>query len=109
VLYIYSKYVKPHIFKDLSKVCAIRHKEGSLFFAVVEFQCITAFFTLLGAGLFGYDSHKWEISPSLRSCISENLITDKNVHFVIRINLILANKGNSGIHLVARNEVLLTI
>jgi hypothetical protein len=58
---------------------------------------------VLGADLFGHNFYKWKISTSFHSCITENLITDKKIHFVIRINLILANKGNSGVQLVARN------
>ena len=102
VQYMYTKFVKPSS-KIYHSYVQIQHREGLLFFFNVEFQFITALFTVLDSGLLGHNFNLRKISASFHSRITENIITDKKLYFEIGINLILANSGNSGVQLVTIN------
>lgn len=82
-------------------MCKYNIKKAYCFFKNLEFQFITALFTVLDAGLLDHNFHLWNMSTSFHSCITENVITDKELYFEIEINLILATDGNSSVRLVA--------
>jgi hypothetical protein len=82
-------------------MCKYNIRKAYFFLKNVEFQFITALFTVLDAGLLGHNFHLWNMSTSFHSCITENVITDKKLYFEIGINLILATNGSSSVRLVA--------
>jgi len=84
-------------------MCKYNIKKAYFFLKNVEFQFITALLSVLDAGLLGRTFHLWKMSASFHSCMTENVITDKKLHFEIGINLILATNGNSGVQLVTIN------
>jgi hypothetical protein len=75
-------------------MCEYNIKKAYFFKRNVEFQFVTALFSVLDAGLLGHNFHLWKMSASFHSCMTENVITDKKLYFEIGINLILAKNGN---------------
>jgi hypothetical protein len=92
---MYTKFVEPSL-KIYQSFVQTQYKEGFFFFNV-EFQFISALFSVLDAGLLGHNFHLQKISASFHSYMTENVVTYKKLYFEFGINLILATNGNSGV------------